>query len=343
MELADLVAELTDLFGPSGAEAPVQDRVEQLWADLGLHPRRTPTGNVIAETGDGGERLLVAAHADEISFRVRSVTPGGFLWLTAGRAMGESVPPQPVPLGHPAAVVTRTAVLPGTFVTPTGHVLSRPGTEGRGQNWGEFLVDIGVRSAGEAAAAGVHAGCPVVPAVRTRRVGPLLVGKAMDDRAGLAVITWMLRLLRGQTLRVRVRVASTVLEEVALGGAREVAEGCDRAIAVEVGLAGDVPMVGLDQMPVRLGAGPALLHADALMHYDRALTYSLADAAQRAGLPVQHAAYPTFATDGAEWVKERVPTAVVTFPTRYTHSVFETVDVDDLTRTAELLAAFVRG
>lgn len=71
MELADLVAELTDLFGPSGAEAPVQDRVEQLWADLGLHPRRTPTGNVIAETGDGGERLLVAAHADEISFRVR--------------------------------------------------------------------------------------------------------------------------------------------------------------------------------------------------------------------------------------------------------------------------------
>jgi hypothetical protein len=43
VELDDLVAELTDLIGPSGAEAPVQDRIEQLWAELGLSPRRTPT------------------------------------------------------------------------------------------------------------------------------------------------------------------------------------------------------------------------------------------------------------------------------------------------------------
>jgi putative aminopeptidase FrvX len=38
-----------------------------------------------------------------------------------------------------------------------------------------------------------------------------------------------------------------------------------------------------------------------------------------------------------------VPSAVITFPARYTHSVFETVHLQDLIWTAELLAAYVRA
>jgi len=340
----ELVKTLTELTGPTGDEGPVQDWVARAWRDRGLEVERTPIGNVVAHLGGRGPKLLIGAHADEICFRVKSVDEHGFVWLTAGRGLGEQRPPEPVPLGLVAEILTDAGTVRGTFATVTGHVMTRQQrarAASQGMDWADFYVDIGARSRSETEALGVHPGCPVVNAVATRREGRNIVGKAMDDRAALALMTVLADQADRARLQYDVWFVSTVMEEIGLIGARSVAAGFDLGLIVEVGLAGDIPLVDPRQMPVALGAGPVVVHKDVAVPYSKQPTRALVDCARTAGIPVQHAVFQNFSSDGREWIQEGVPTAMVAFPCRYTHSPYETVQESDLVETAALLRAFV--
>ncbi len=339
----ELVKMLTELPGPTGYEDPIQDWLAGRWRELGLPVERTPIGNLKAHLGGRGPKLLIGAHADEICFRVKSIDAQGFLWLTAGRGMAEQNPPEPVPLGLTAHVFTPTAIVEGTFVTVTGHVMTRQQRAyhaSHAMDWLDFFVDVGARTRAEAEAMGLHAGCPVINAITTRRNGRNIVGKAMDDRAGLAAMTALAERVDRARLRYDVWLTSTVAEETGLIGARSVAAGMDLGLVVEVGLAGDIPLVDSRSMPAHLGGGPILVHKDAGVPYDRKLTLHLARCAEAAGIHVQHATFQNFASDGKEWILEGVPTAMVAFPCRYTHSPHETVEEADLEALTDLMVAF---
>jgi endoglucanase len=139
-------------------------------------------------------------------------------------------------------------------------------------------------------------------------------------------------------------LACTVQEEIGLIGAFALAahEQFDAAIAVEIGLAGDIPGVAARSMPARLGGGPLLVHKDSLVHYDHALTAKLEATARRAGIPIQHAVFGSFGSDGSATMKADIPSALVAFPGRYTHTPFETGHLGDIEALVEWLCAFVR-
>lgn len=340
----NLVKTLTELPGPTGYEEPVQEWLQGRWSALGLSVERTRIGNVMAHLQGQGPRLLVGAHADEISFRVKSIDRQGFLWLTSGRGMAEQRAPEPVPLGHIAHVITDSGTREGTFVTVTGHVMTRQQRahyEHHALDWMDFYVDVGARDRAAAEAMGILPGCPVINAVLTRRNGRNIVGKAMDDRAGLAVMTALAERVDRSRLTYDVWFTSTVMEEIGLVGARSVAAGFDLGLIVEVGLAGDIPLVDERSMPVRLGGGPVLVHKDAQVPYSRTMTRAIAGCAQAAGLPVQHATFQNFSSDGRAWIEEGVPTAMVAFPCRHTHSPHETIDEADLEALVGLLESFL--
>ena len=96
-------------------------------------------------------------------------------------------------------------------------------------------------------------------------------------------------------------------------------------------------------LPVRLGAGPILVHKDALVHYDHALTMRLEAVAADAGIAIQHAIFGSFGSDGGALMKADIPSALVAFPTRYTHSPFETGHLGDIEALVEWLCAVVRA
>jgi endoglucanase len=139
-------------------------------------------------------------------------------------------------------------------------------------------------------------------------------------------------------------LACTVQEEIGLIGAAGVAatERFDAAIAVEIGLAGDIPGVATRSMPTALGRGPLLVHKDALVHYDHKLTARLEEVAHRNQIPIQHAVFGSFGSDGAAFMKADIPAALIAFPGRYTHTPFETGHMDDIEALVEWLAALVR-
>ena len=343
--LADLIARLCDLPGPTGYENAVRDRLLEAWKPHASHLRTDAVGNVLARVGEGmGRRVLIDAHMDEISFRVASITEDGFLMLADALPRGQDQPQERrYMVAQPAQVISRSGVVArGVFAAPSGHVLTAEMRERGHLMASDFFVELGLSSRAEVEALGVHPGAPVIFEVATRRLGSRMVGKALDDRLLLAIMTRLLEDLAPEALTVDLWLAATVQEENGVHGARALAatERFDAVIALDVGLTGDVP--GLERpLPTRLGGGPVIVHSDDYVHYDARLTWSLVDAAARAGVECQHAAFGRYGSDGLAYLDAGMPAALVATPVRYTHTAIETAELADATATLELLRAFV--
>ncbi len=344
-QLFDLIKTLTELPGPVGQEGAVLDFMAQLWGEAGADIERTSIGNVLARGGGHGPTLLLVGHGDELCYLVRSIAPGGFLWLANGQGWERSTSVRNgFTIGQRVQVLARSGPVPGVLAAVTGHLATLTLGEPHELTWNDFWVDTGL-SRQELLARGVTPGTRVVWDAETIQLGPHVVGKALDDRVPLAVITEVLRRVPREERAWELSLVCTVQEEVEVIGASALAsrERFDAVIAVEIGLAGDMPGVDELAMPVRLGAGPVLVHKDALVHYDYALTRALEQAAANAGIDIQHAVFGSIGSDGVAFMRVDVPSALVAFPTRYTHSPFETGHLGDIETLITWLCAFVRG
>jgi len=343
--LFNLIKTLTELPGPVGDEGAVQDWLASHWAEIGLDVERTRVGNLIARVGGSGRRLLIAGHADEICLMVKSVSKSGFLhlWPYYNDALGQ--PPRWfVPVNQPALVLGGNRPVEGSIATASGHVIGGRVSKKTHFDWNDWFVDIGVRTRDEVEALGIGPGCRVIWNPPTRRVGRNVVGKAMDDRAALAIATLLAqRLTSRQDLAYEVWVASTIQEENGLIGAASIAlhHSFDMAVALDVGLTGDIPGPDPIDFPCTLGAGPTIVFQDASCHYSGRLSNLLMTTARCHEIPMQRAIFQHYGSDGASFVRQGIETALLTYPTRYTHSPIETVDLDDIQGCVDLLERFV--
>jgi endoglucanase len=340
----ELVKRLCELSGPSGQEGPVLDAVEALWREAGCRTERTRLGTLLGRAGGSGARVLLVAHADELCYLVRSIDPAGYLWLANGQAWTRLVGQRNwFTVGQRVRVLARSGEIPGVIASVTGHAAALRLNDRPEFDWDDLWVDTGLPES-ELRRRGVTPGTRVIWDATTDRFGDSVVGKALDDRAALAVLCELARRVPFGELGCELVLAATVQEEIGLVGATALAarEQFDAAIVVESGLAGDVPKIGQPAMPLKLGGGLALVHKDSMVHYDHALTARLERLAEAQGIPLQHAVYGSYGSDGAAFMRHDVPAALVSFPTRYTHTPFEMAHLADLEALVALLGALVR-
>ena len=337
--MEELLRTLTSLAGPTGEEDEVLAWVRREWEPLG-EVTQTPVGNLFLRLPGPGKRVLLAAHADELSLIVRSVTPDGFLRVLPGERDQFSFP---YFVGAPVRVLAEGGSLPGVVATTTGHALTPEQKTRTTLAWDDLFVDVGLTAA-ECAERGVRVGTRMVWDPGVRRIGRLLVGKAMDDRLGVAVLVELARRLAGAERRFDVTLALTVQEEIGMVGASSLARdgrAFDVGFVIDNGLAGDIPTVSEAHVPVRLGLGPALVHRDSSVHYSRRLIAELRATAQGADIPVQDVVLYHYSSDGAHLVRQGMEALLVAPPIRYSHSPFEAVDVRDVEATVALFAAYL--
>ncbi len=346
MSLFSLIQTLTELPGPGGDEWHVQKWLMERWGDRVREMTLTPVGNLIAQVGGSGPRLMLAAHADEICFVVKYISEDGFVWLASGQRNPEQRPTLRssvfLPWGHPALIVTATGTVECVFATLTGHVLTPEQRAKTEPDWNDIFLDVGATSRAEVEAQGIQIGDRVIWNPPTRRMGDFVYGKAMDDRVCLAIMDRLLDVLDRERLEYEVVFVSTVQEEIGLVGAEAVADevNCELAIALDVGLVGDVPGVDPRDASARLGGGPTIVHKD-LAHYSRPLTLALMTSAEEAGISVQPAVFHFYGSDAGAFTRHGIPASLVVVPTRYTHSPFEMVHLSDVEQTVQLLKHFL--
>jgi len=340
----ELVREFTEMACPIGHEEDFNRHLAERWRPYLESVTVTPVGNLIGRVGGEGPRVLIVTHSDEIGFAVRSIDDAGFIRLASGQRDPASRPfqrgPYFLPLGHPALILGNSGPVEGVFATATGHLLSAEQQEQFRLEWRDLFVDIGAQSRAEVEDAGIIIGSRVIWNPPTRRRGKFIYGKAMDDRGALAILETFLASLDRDRLRCELWIASTAMEEMGTIGAASVNRdiGATHAIALDVGLSGDIPTVDPLHIPTRLGGGPIIVQKD-LSSYTRSLTCAIEGAATSAQITFQRAVYSLFGSDAGELIKQGVASALIAYPTRYTHSPFEMVHEDDLQACVALLHA----
>ncbi len=335
----ELLHTLTGLPGPTGEEDAVMQWLEHEWQGRG-ELTRTPIGNLLLRLPGSGPRVVLAAHADELSMIVRSITPEGFLRVLPGERDQFAFPYFP---GAPVQILSESGLVPGVFAAATGHALTVEQREKLRYGWDDVFVDTGL-SLAEITERGIRIGTRMVWDAPLRQVGRLLMGKALDDRLGVAVLVALARRLDPERLRFDVTLAATVQEEIGMLGAASLArQGREFEIGfiLDNGLAGDIPTISAAHVPVRLGGGPALVHRDSSAHYSPRLIRELKAAALAAGVPVQDLVLYNYASDGANLVRQGIETVLVAPPIRYSHSPFEAVDPTDIEATVRLFESYL--
>jgi putative aminopeptidase FrvX len=330
-DMYDLIKQLAEAWGPSGYEHHVRAMIRAMVADVVDEMTTDPLGNLICRVGSGGKRVMIAAHMDEIGVMAsyREPTSGFMRFENIGGLL------------HTTLLGNRVIFEDGTVGTIGVHDqfgVSRT----KVTSLGDFFIDV---SDGDD---GINLeGRPGVFYGPTEQRGKRVFGGAMDDRVGCAVAVELLRRLKreGQPIQNEVYVVFTVQEEVGIRGARASAFSVnpDVGIAVDVTGTGDMPKN--IKMGVKLGDGTAIKIKDLGLIVPPAIRDWMVDTAEAHNIPYQLELLPLGQTDAAaiQVAQAGVPSGAVSIPCRYVHTTTETVDLDDVEASVQLLVELVRN
>jgi endoglucanase len=334
---------LSNTPSPSGHEA----RGQRVWLDY-VKPFAEETfsdayGNTVAVLNKGGSpRLMLAAHADEISMSVNYISDQGYIYV---RRMGGIDPA--ITRAQRVVIHAQAGPVKGVVGNVAPH-LSKSDGERKVPKMEDLFIDIGVKNRREALKL-VRIGDPITincPFEFLR--GDLAIGRAFDNRVGTFAVAETLRhLAEGKkALHAEILAVSNIMEEVGLLGARQIAYSLkpDIALVVDVTHATDYPTVSQQQHgDVKLGLGPTLTHGGC-NHPE--VVARLEKVARQQKIALQHEAMSNSSgtdTDVIFWTRGGIPSALVSLPNRYMHSPVEMVNLRDLEQIPRLMTAFAQS
>jgi putative aminopeptidase FrvX len=292
---------------------------------------------------DGRPRVMLAGHIDEIGVMVTHIDDDGFLSFDTIGGWD-----QQVFVGQRVRLLGRAGAVTGVVGKKAIHLMNKEDRE-KISKIDDLWIDVGAGNRAEAEQQ-LRIGDPGVLAAGVLEFpNGRLVSRCIDNRIGAYVVLEAVRLLAREDPRPRAAATAvaTTREEIAStgGGARSSAVSLepDVAIVVDVTHATDYP--GIDKRKhgdYRLGGGPILSRGASVSEVVFEL---LAATAEAEGIPyaIEAASRDTHTDAEAIFNAHRgVATALVSVPNRYMHSPNEMIALEDLERTARLLAAFVR-
>lgn len=332
---------LSLMHAPTGQEDEVADFMEKKFKECGFSVTRDTLGNVIARKGKG-KKVLIAAHMDEISMAVKSITEKGFLkFVKVGGIYDPSL------VGARVLVHAKDRRL-GVIATKAPHQMDAEEMK-KVQEAKDTYIDVGVSSKKEAEKLGLRPGTHIT---FTGEFGHLnehwVAGKAFDNRVGCTVVCGLAESYAQSTPPVELCLVGTVREESGLFGAgvATFALEPDFAIAVDVTHAFGAPGESEEDVPIGLGKGPALAVLEGsgygLITPTHVIEW-LETVAKKSGVPLQMDVHERGATDASrmQYIRQGVLTASIGVPLRYMHSQNEVIDLRDIEQTVKYLQAVV--
>lgn len=341
-ETLQMLKELAEAPGVSGHEAAAREVMRRYLEPLG-EILTDNLGSIIGrkEGPAGGPKVMLAGHLDEIGFMVTRITDEGYLKFQTLGGWWEQVM-----LAQRVEVYTHQGSILGVIGSKPPHILA-PEERTKIVDKKTMFIDIGASSRAEAAAWGVRPGDAVVPygPFAQLRNPDLIMSKAWDNRFGCALAIEVLRRLQGQLHPNSVFAVGTVQEEVGLRGAATTTNliAPDIGIALDTGVAGDMPGVSVDDAAGKLGGGPVILLFDSSLIAHQGLRNLVIDVAEAEQIPLQFDRMPGGGTDGGRMhiAGAGVPTIVIGIAVRYIHTHAAIMSRRDFDQVAQLLVALL--
>jgi putative aminopeptidase FrvX len=285
---------------------------------------------------DAPYKIVIEAHADEISWYVKYITADGFIYVCRNGGSDHQIAP-----AKRVNIYTKKGIVRGVFGWPAIHVRV-PATEKKPEP-DTIWIDVGCKNKKEVEALGVHVGC-----VATFTEGfeegnnGYWIGRAFDNRMGGVMIAEVARLLKEnkKKLPFGLYIVNAVQEEVGLNGATMITQTIKPNVAICTDVTHDTatPMMNkLAQGEASCGSGPVICFGPAVHNTLREI---IIDTAKKNKLAHQFQAVSRVTgtdTDAFAFSNGGVPSALISLPLRYMHTTVETVHKNDVEACIKLM------
>ena len=341
--MKELLKKLSESCGISGIEENVREiikdeldgKVDSMETDI--------MGNVITthKGVEGKPSVMLASHMDEIGLMVSYIDDEGFIRFVKIGGINDQML-----LNQQVYIQTEDGEVPGVIGSKPPHITSAEEAK-KIIPYQNMFIDIGANSK-EQAEELVSVGDAIVFHTEFREcLNDLVMGKALDNRVGCAVMVEVMKQL--DDVDATVYGVGTVQEEVGLKGAKTSAFKLnpDMAIALDVTISGDHPGVKPEDASVKAGKGPVISLADAsgrgLITHPM-MKKLLIEAAEAADIEYQVEVGDGGTTDATaiHLTREGIATATLSSASRYIHTPTSVVNMKDVEDTVKLIVEFLK-
>ncbi len=284
-------------------------------------------------------KIVIEAHADEISWFVNYITAEGLIYLKRNGGVDHQVAPSQRVFIH-----GKNGPVKAVFGWPAIHTrLGNPDAKEQQPKVENLFLDCGARNKKEVEDLGIHIG-----SVATYQDGfeelanDYYIGRAFDNRIGGFMIAEVARLIRQnkRKLPYTLFVVNAVQEEVGLRGAEMIARRIKPDIAVITDVTHDTSTPMINKMiegDVVCGKGPSPAYGPAIHNK---LLGIVQDAASRNNIPLQMRTVSRSSgtdTDSFAYAHEGCPSVLISIPLRYMHTTVEMLHKSDIEATIQLM------
>lgn len=286
---------------------------------------------------DAEFKVVIEAHADEISWFVHYITDDGMIYVKRNGGSDHQIAPSKRVLIH-----TDKGRVPAVFGWPAIHV-RKSGKDEKIPNTTNIFLDAGARSKKEVEELGIHVGCVITYPDEFMILNKNnFVGRALDNRMGGFMIAEVARLLKEnkKKLPFGLYIVNAVQEEIGLRGAEMIVERIRPNVAIVTDVCHDTttPMMNkFEQGDFKSGDGPVLSYAPAVQNN---LLKLIIEQAKANDIPFQRMAasrYTGTDTDAFAFGAGGVASALISLPLRYMHTTVEMVHKDDVENVIRLI------
>jgi putative aminopeptidase FrvX len=281
-------------------------------------------------------KVVIEAHADEISWFVNYITDEGYIYVRRNGGSDHQIAPS-----MRVNIFTEKGIVKGVFGWPAIHV--RDAGKEETPTLKNIFIDIGAESKKEVEAMGVHVGCVITFVDELMEMNKnYLVGRALDNRMGGFMIAEVARRLyeNKKKLPFGLYIVNAVQEEIGLRGAEMISRRIkpDLAICTDVTHDTGSPMYNKKESGnMKCGLGPVVCYGPAVQNN---VLKMILEVAQKKKIPFQRQAVSRSTgtdTDSFAYSAEGVASALISLPLKYMHTTVETVHKDDVENVISLI------
>ncbi len=281
-------------------------------------------------------KVVIEAHADEISWFVNYITEEGYIYVRRNGGSDHQIAPS-----MRVNIYGSKGIVKGVFGWPAIHV--RDAAKEEAPSLKNIFIDIGAESKKEVEELGVHVGSVAVFQDELIELNKnYLTGRALDNRMGGYMIAEVARRLHENKKKLPfcLYIVNAVQEEIGLRGAEMISRRLkpDLAICTDVTHDTQSPMYNKKESGnLKCGSGPVLCYGPAVQNN---VLKMIVDVAQKKKIPFQRQAVSRSTgtdTDSFAYSSEGVASALISLPLKYMHTTVETVHKDDVENVINLM------
>lgn len=281
-------------------------------------------------------KVVIEAHADEISWYVNYITSDGLIYVIRNGGSDHQIAPS-----MRVNIHTDNGIVNGVFGWPAIH--TRSGEKEESPSLKNIFIDCGCISKEEVEKKGIHVGCVVTFVDEFMTLNDrYYVGRALDNRAGGFMIAEVARLLKEnkKKLPFGLYIVNSVQEEIGLRGAEMIAHKIKPNVAIVTDVTHDTstPMISkITQGDLACGKGPVVSYAPAVQLN---LNKLIIETAEKNNIPFQRQASSRSTgtdTDAFAYSNDGVVSALISLPLRYMHTTVEMIHKEDVENVIQLI------